>query len=83
MYGHETWWVGSIVDGENFEGHSKVIRGHRRLNEVKRGKHWCMHMKLGGWGQLLMPKILKVTSRSAGVIQGQMVSSGVNIDVWK
>jgi len=30
-----------------------------------------MDMKLGGWGQLL-PTILKVTSRSSGVIQSQI-----------
>jgi len=24
VYGHETWWVGSIVNAENFEGHFKV-----------------------------------------------------------
>jgi len=36
------------------------------------GKHWCMDTKLGGWGQFLMPKTLKVTSRSSGVIQGPM-----------
>ena len=54
-------------------------------NLCKKGancKHWCMDMKLGGWGQLLMPNILKVTSRSSGVIQGQMRSNGVNISVW-
>jgi len=38
-----------------------------------------MDMKLGGWSQLMMPKILKVTLRSAGLIQGQMRSNGVNI----
>jgi len=64
--------MGSIVDVENFEGHFKVMRGHPRSNEVKWGKHWFMDLKLGGWGRLLMPKILKVTSRSSGVIQGQM-----------
>ena len=25
VYGYETWWVGSINDAENFEGHFKVI----------------------------------------------------------
>ena len=60
----------------------KVIRGHPKTKEVKWGKHWCMDMKLGGWGQLLMLKIVKVTSRSSGVIQGQMRSKGVNIGVW-
>jgi len=71
--------VGSIVNAKHFEGHFKVIRGHPRSNEVKWGKHWCMDMKLGGWGQLWMPTILKVTSRSSGVIQGQMRSNGVNM----
>jgi len=41
-----------------------------------------MDMKLGGWGQLLTPKFLKVTSSSSGIIQGQMRSNGVNISVW-
>ena len=67
VYGHETWWVGSIVDAKKFEGHFNVIRGHPRSNEVKWGKHWCMDMKLGGWGQLLIPKMLMVTSRSSGL----------------
>ena len=49
---------------------------------VKCGKHWCMDMKLGGWGKLLTSRKLKVTSRSSGVIQGQMRSKGVNIGVW-
>jgi len=64
--------VCSIVDTKNFEGQFKVIRGHQEVNKVKWGKYWCMDMKLCGWGQLMMPKILKVTSRSSGVIQGQM-----------
>ena len=81
MYEHETWWVGSIVDGKNIEGHFKVIGGHSRSTEVKWGKQ-CIDMKLGGWGQLLMQTILKVTSRSLGVIQGQLRSNGVNIGVW-
>ena len=37
MYGHETWWVGSIENVENFEGHFKVIRGHPRSNTVNIG----------------------------------------------
>ena len=78
VYGHETWWVDSINDAENFESHFKVSRSHPRPNEVKR---WCMDMKLGGWVQLMMPKILKVTLRSAGVIQGQMRSNRVNVGV--
>ena len=82
MYGYETWWVGSINDAENFESHFKVSRSHPRPNEVKLGKRWCMDMKLGGWGQLMMPKILKVTLRSAGAIQGQMRSNRVNVGVW-
>jgi len=48
--------VGSIVNAENFEGHFKVIRGHPRSNKVNID-YWCMDMKLGGWGQLLMLKI--------------------------
>ena len=75
MYGHETWLVGSINDAEYFEGNFKVSRSLPRSNEVKPGKRWCMDMKLGGWGQLMMPKILKVTLRSAGVIQSQMRSN--------
>ena len=71
-YEDETWWVGSINDAEKFESHFKVSRSPQRPNEVKPGKRWCMDMKLGGWGQLMMPKILKVTLRSAGAIQGQM-----------
>ena len=39
-------------------------------------------MNLGGWGQLLMSKILEVSSRSSGVIQGHMRSNWVNIGVW-
>ena len=72
MCGHETWWVRSINDAESFESHFKVSRSHPRSNEVKPGKRGCMDMQLGGWGQLMMPKILKVTLRSAGVTQGQM-----------
>ena len=58
IYGHETWWVGSIIGSQNFEGHFKVIRGHPEVNEVKLGTHWCMDLKLGGWGQLRTPKML-------------------------
>ena len=61
-------WGQLIVDAENFEGQFKVITGHPRSNEVK-------------WG-MLMPNILKVTSRSSGVIRGQMRSNRVNIGVW-
>jgi len=71
VYGHETWWVGSIVGSENFEGQFKVIRGHPEVNEIKLGTHWCMDMKLGGWSQLLMPKLWKGTPRSNDVKEGK------------
>jgi len=58
VYGHETWWVGSIADAEKNEGHFKAIRGHPMSNEVKWRKHWFMDMKLGGLGQLMTPTIL-------------------------
>jgi len=60
--------MGSIADAEKNNGNFKVIRGHPRSNEIKWGKQWYMDMKLGGWSQLMTPKILKVTSRSSGVI---------------
>jgi len=82
VYGLETWWLGSINDAEYFEGNFKVSRSHPKSNEVKPGKRWCMDMKLGGWGQLMMPINLKVTLRSAGVFQGQMRSNRVNVGVW-
>ena len=74
--------MGSINDAENFESHFNVSRSHPRSNELKPGKRWCIDMKLGGWGQLMMPNILKVTLRPAGVFQGEMRSNQVNVGVW-
>ena len=31
VYGHETWWMGSVLDAENFEDHFKVIQGLSNL----------------------------------------------------
>ena len=64
--------MGSIVDAKNVEGHQGSLK-------VKWGKHWCMDMKLGGWGQLLVPTILMVTSRSSRAIQGQMRLNGIKV----
>ena len=33
VYGHDTWWVGSTVNANKFEGHFKVIEGQM-------AKHW-------------------------------------------
>ena len=32
LYGHETWWMESSLDGVNVEGQFKVIGGHPRSN---------------------------------------------------
>ena len=60
--------MGSIIDAENFEGHFKVIRGHSRSNGVNIGV-WTPNL-VGGVNSLCQK--LKITSRSLGVIQGQM-----------
>ena len=68
-YGSETWWVERSSDAEDFEGRFKVTRGHPRSNSLL----LLYGFILGGWSQILMPNILKVSSRSSEVTRGKMV----------
>ena len=56
--------MGSIVGAENFESHFKVTRGHSKSNGVNIGV-WALNL-MGGVN-FMVPKILKVTSRSSKI----------------
>ena len=68
LYGLETWLVESSPDAENIEVQFKVTRGHPRSN----GFHYRLNINIGGWIHMLVLTIMRISSRSTGVTQGQM-----------
>ena len=58
----------SSSEAENVEGRLGVILGQR--GQIQTDSR--MEVKLGGWSRRPMRKLLKVSSRSPGVIQDQM-----------
>ena len=72
MYGHETWWVGSILDANNFEGGRRSSRDQIRQMLVHGHETWWV-------GSILDANNFEGGQRSS---MGHPRSNGVNIGVW-